>query len=332
MRIRILAGALAVLSAFSAGRALAATNIEPEKGTLSFVFENDVFYNTDRDYTNGVELSYTSPTQDTPGIIDRVARGLPFLSSEGKVRASYAVGQSIFTPSDTSSVIPPSTQRPYAGFLYGSLGVSDDTGSRLDQLSLQIGVTGPSSLASDTQRFVHRLIHDPGPMGWHSQLRGEPAVVLIYSRNVSIIPRQSVAGLNFDIEPHYGFAAGNIYDYVNAGAMARLGFNIPDDYGPLRIEPSLPGSGFFQSTGLVGAYVFAGADGRAIGRNFFLDGNTSGGGPSVQKKTLVGDYELGAALTFDFMQVTFTHVIRTREYRTQPRPDQFGAINVSFKL
>jgi len=332
MKLKTLLGAAAVLTAFSTSPTLGDTGLGREKGTLSFVFENDLFYKTDRDYTNGVELSYTSPTQDTPELIDQIARGLPFFSSEGKVRASYAIGQSIFTPSDTRSVIPPPTQRPYAGFLYGSVGITDDTGSRLDQLSLQIGLTGPSSLASDTQRFVHRVINDPEPMGWHSQLRGEPGVVLIYSRNVSIMPRQSLAGLNFDLEPHYGAAVGNIYDYVNAGAMARLGFNIPDDYGPLRIEPSLPGSGFFQSTGMVGAYIFAGADGRAIGRNFFLDGNTSGGGPSVQKKTFVGDFELGAALTFNFMQVTFTHVIRTKEYRTQPRPDQFGAINVSFKL
>jgi len=325
-------GAVIGLGSFSGGPILADTSTQLEKGTLSFLFENDVFYKTDRDYTNGVELSYTAATQDTPGIIDRIARDLPFFSSEGKVRASYAVGQSIFTPSDTSSVIPPPTQRPYGGFLYGSVGVTDDTGSRLDQLSLQIGVTGPSSLASDTQRFVHKLINDPQPMGWHSQLRGEPGVVLIYSRNVSVIPRQSMGALDFDLEPHYGVAAGNIYDYVNAGVMARLGVNIPDDYGPLRIEPSLPGSGFFQSTGLIGAYVFAGADGRAIGRNFFLDGNTGGGDPSVRKDAFVGDFELGAALTFDFMQVTFTHVIRTKEYQTQPRPDQFGAINLSFKL
>ena len=191
---------------------------------------------------------------------------------------------------------------------------------------------GPSSLASDTQRFVHRVLNDPEPMGWHAQLRGEPGVILTYSRNSRIIPRQSMLGLIFDLEPHYGAAVGNVYDYVNAGAMARLGVNIPDDYGPLRIEPSLPGSGFFQSTGLIGAYVFVGVDGRAVGRNLFLDGNTGRASPHVEKNVLVGDLELGAALTFNVMQVTFTHVIRTKEYQTQTTPDQFGAINVSFKL
>ena len=109
MRLKIITTAVAILSGISLRPALAEATIERERGTLSFVFENDLFYKTDRDYTNGVELSYTSPTHSTPEFIDKIARSLPFFSTEGKVRASYAVGQSIFTPSDTRSVIPPPT-------------------------------------------------------------------------------------------------------------------------------------------------------------------------------------------------------------------------------
>ncbi len=324
-----LAGAAIILMAVFAGEAAQAA---PERGTLSLLFENDLFYKTDRDYTNGVELSYTFAAQDTPEALNRLARWLPLFSQTGKVRASFALGQSIYTPSSISNVNPSLTQRPYAGFLYGSVGLSDDTGSHLDQLGLQVGVIGPSSLASDTQEFVHSVIGAAQPKGWHTQLRGEPAIVLTYSRNLRILPRQSFLGMSFDFEPHYGVALGNVFDFANIGAMARFGLNIPDDYGPLRIEPSLPGSGFFQSTGLVGAYVFAGVDGRAIGRNLFLDGNSWAPSRSVSKKSLVGDLNFGAAVTFNFMQVTFTHTLRTREYRTQSAPDQFGAINLSFKL
>ena len=163
-------------------------------------------------------------------------------------------------------------------------------------------------------------------------MRGEPEIVLTYSRTLRVVARHPLTGLGFDIQPHYGAAVGNVYDYVNVGAMARLGFNIPDDYGPLRIEPSLPGSGFFEATGVVGAYVFGGVDGRAIGRNMFLDGNTWGPGPRVSKFNLVADLEVGATITFQAMQVTFTHVFRTKEYKTQSAPDNFGAVNVSFKL
>jgi lipid A 3-O-deacylase len=326
--IRLAAGLAALLiCAFSVSAEPAA-----DRGTFSLLFENDIFYKTDRDYTNGVELSYTTAAQDTPKLFVDIAHWLPFFSPTGQVRASYELGQSIYTPRHLGVVDPPLTDRPYAGFLYGGIGLADDTGEKLDQIDLQVGIIGPSSLAADTQIFVHKIFNDRQPLGWHTQLRGEPAIVLTYSRNAKLIPRQSIAGLFVDLEPHYGGAVGNVYDYVNAGAMARIGFNIPDDYGPMRIEPSLPGSGSFQSTGDIGGYIFAGVDGRAIARNLFLDGNTWEASRHVDKNIFVGDFEFGAAVTFNFMQVSFTHVIRTKEYKSQTAADQFGAVNVSFHL
>jgi len=329
-------GSIATILLFLVGTCEADASSEPspatDHATLSLLFENDIFYKTDRDYTNGVELSYTTASRDTPKLFVDLARLLPFFASTGTVRASFALGQSIYTPSNLTLTNPPLTDRPYAGFLYGGFGLADDTGNRLDQIELQVGVIGPSSLASDTQKFVHKLINGRQPMGWSTQLHGEPGIVLTYSRNLKLVPRQSFLGLFFDVEPHYGAAVGNVFDYVDAGAMARIGFNIPDDYGPLRIEPSLPGSGYFEPTGPVGGYIFAGVDGRAVARNLFLDGNSWEPSRSVDKNIFVGDLELGAAITFNFMQITFTHVIRTKEFKTQTAADQFGAVNVSFKL
>jgi hypothetical protein len=113
--------------------------------------------------------------------------------------------------------------------------------------------------------------------------------------------------------------------------MARFGFNLPDDYGPVRIDPSLPGSSFFEPTGAVGGYIFAGVDGRAIARNIFLDGNTWQSSRSVDKVPLVGDLQLGAALTFRSFRLSFTHVFRTKEFTAQHHADQFGAINLSVR-
>jgi len=332
MTAKIAAGIFLCLAGVCSGSAAADPVPRTDHGTLSLLFENDIFYKTDRDYTNGVELSYTTASHDTPKLFVDLAQHLPFFAPAGTVRASFALGQSIYTPSHLSLTNPPLTDRPYAGFLYGGFGLSDDTGKRLDQIELQVGVIGPSSLASETQTFVHKLLNDRPPMGWSTQLRGEPGFVLTYSRNLKLIPRQSFLGLFFDVEPHYGAAVGNVFDYADAGAMARIGYNIPDDYGPLRIEPSLPGSGYFEPTGPIGGYIFVGVDGRAVGRNLFLDGNTWEASRSVSKNVFVGDLELGAAITFNFMQITFTHVIRTKEYKTQTAADQFGAVNLSFKL
>jgi hypothetical protein len=47
---------------------------------------------------------------------------------------------------------------------------------------------------------------------------------------------------------------------------------------------------------------------------------------------LVGDMEFGAAITFHAMRLAYTHVIRTREYKTQSTPDRFGAVALSFRF
>ena len=303
-----------------------------EKGAFSVLFENDLFYAADHDYTNGIELAYTTAPKDTPDWAVRIARLAPFFAQEGDVRTRYALGQAIFTPHDLSQKNPPLTDRPYAGFLYGAFGLADDTGTNLDQLQVTLGIIGPASLAEDTQKFVHGIIHGDDPKGWSTQLRDEPGLIIQYERSVKLIEPQSVLGLIFDIEPHYGAAVGNVYDYVNAGAMARLGFNLPKDYGPLRIDPSLPGSGYFEPTGGIGAYIFAGVDGRAVARNLFLDGNSFERSRSVSKMNLVGDIQVGAAVVFRDFQLSFTHVIRSREYATQKAADQFGAVNLSIRF
>ncbi|HEX4862159.1 MAG TPA: lipid A deacylase LpxR family protein, partial [Rhizomicrobium sp.] len=130
-----------------------------EKGTLSILFENDIFYNSDHDYTNGVLLAYTTAPQDTPDWAVRWARLLPFFAQDGDVRTRYALGQDIFTPHNLHLADPPPTDRPYAGFLYGAFGLVDDTGTNLDQLQVSLGVIGPASLAEDTQKWVHSIIH-----------------------------------------------------------------------------------------------------------------------------------------------------------------------------
>ncbi|RZA15494.1 MAG: lipid A deacylase LpxR family protein [Lysobacteraceae bacterium] len=157
-------------------------------------------------------------------------------------------------------------------------------------------------------------------------------MVINYERAWKIIPPQSFLGGIFDIEPHYGFAVGNVYDYASAGAMARFGFNLPKDYGPMRIQPSLPGSDYFEPTADIGAYVFAGVDGRAIARNLFLDGNSFESSRSVSKMNLVGDITLGAAVTFRAFRLAFSHVIRSREYKTQAADAEFGAVNLSVRF
>jgi hypothetical protein len=313
---------------------------EPETGALSFVYENDVFYDTDREYTNGVRLAWVTGPGETPDWALTAARWLPFFPDSAgntvKIRTTYAVGQNMYTPGDITVADPAPGERPYAGWLYGSIGLIVEWGeelNRLDQLDLSVGVVGPASLAEQTQRFVHKYVtNSPDPKGWDTQLRNEPGVVLTYQRSWRRFVAGNVEGIGFDVVPHLGAALGNVYTYANAGLTLRVGADLPRDYGPPRIQPSLPGAGFFQRHDGLGWYLFAGVEGRAVARNIFLDGNTFRDSRSVDREPLVGDLQYGFAITWRNARLSYTHVVRTREYAGENGDDDFGALSLSVRF
>jgi len=329
-RRQVAAGACAVM--LGLGIAPQARADEFEDGTFNLVLENDIVSGFDQDYTNGIQLSWTSGLGGAPSWAVDAARWLPFFADQGDVRVSYGIGQNMYTPSDITLADPPADDRPYAGWLYGSIGLTEETGTRLDQLQLQIGMVGPASLADKTQSWVHGIIGADKPQGWDHQINNEPGIVLTYERSWRAFVSGDIWGFSFDATPHIGGALGNVFTYANAGATLRLGWNLPDDYGPPRIEPSLPGSGFFEPQDDFGFYFFAGLDGRAVARNIFLDGNTFQDSRSVDRNIFVGDAQVGVAFTIRTVRLAYTHVFRTPEFDGQHNVDKFGALSLTLRF
>lgn len=322
---------LAAPAALAADPPDMAKQAEPQVGIFSLVVENDLFYDTDRRYTSGVRFSYLTPKNAEPDWLRDLAYEVPMLAWHSDIRVEYALGQAMFTASDKLLRDPPADDRPYAGWLYGSVGVVARTGQVLDQFQVSLGVVGSASLAQESQDFIHSIVDSPKAEGWRKQLKNEPTLQFTYQRSWQSPEFKLPAGFGIDATPHAGAAVGNVYDYANMGMMFRFGQNLPIDYGPPRVQPSLPGSGYFEKApGGFGWYLFAGVDGRAVARNIFLDGNTFRDSRSVEKKNFVGDAQFGLAMVIDGVRLAYTHVLRTREYVGQDASDQFGAFSVSF--
>ena len=305
---------------------------EDQKGIYTFVLENDYFAGKDDGYTNGVRLSYLSSEQDIPQWIEKNARKFPFFAKEGHKRYSFAVGQSMFAPANLSRRDLMVNDRPYAGFIYGSVGLLSDTGYRLDNLLLTVGLVGPASLAEETQDFVHTIVDSTDPKGWDHQLENEPAIILSYERKWRGIYQLNPFGWAIDVTPHLGASIGNIHTHASVGSTFRIGYDLPSDYGPPLIRPNLPGSDFFVPTQSMGWYMFAGVDGRAVARNIFLDGNTFADSHSVNKKAFLGGLQAGIAFTLKNIRIAYTHIYRTREFNRQGEPDEFGAVTLSYRF
>src|SRR5690606_11361764 len=144
---------LTLAAVFSAPAFAENTGEVPDRGsTLSFVYENDSLYNRDSHYTSGVRLSWIPGSRETPrGALD-IASAIPWSPRDGQVLHGYSLGQNMYTPSDISLEEPPKDDRPYAGWLYGTIGLGVETGLQLDQVVLALGMVGPASLAERTQK------------------------------------------------------------------------------------------------------------------------------------------------------------------------------------
>ena len=305
--------------------------IEDDKGIFNVVIENDIFAGDDRDYTNGIRFSWLSSEENMPQLARSAARWLPF-ADDGNKRISIAAGQSMFAPDVIGARTPNPKDHPYAGWLYGSIGMVTDTGNTLNNVMLTLGVVGPLAYAEQTQKFVHHITNSPQPKGWGSQLKNEPGVILTYERKWRKIYEFSPFGLGTDFTPHVGFNLGNVNTDGSVGATLRLGYDLPADYGPPRIRPSLPGSDFFIPTKTLGGYLFTTVDTRAVAQNIFLDGNTFKDSPHVNKKKLVNSLQLGTAVTYGQTRLSYTHVLLTKEYTSQRRKPAFGALTLSHRF
>jgi len=309
-----------------------ARQTEDEKGIFSAVLENDIFAGTDRGYTNGARFAWMSSETHIPEWANDAAQNFLPLTNDGKKRISLAMGQNMYAPDDKTRTDLIRGDRPYAGWLYGSLGMISDAGKLLDTAVLTVGVVGPLSGAEQTQKFVHRTIHDQKPHGWDNQLDNEPGMNFAFERKWRNFLQESALGLSVDVIPHVGMNVGNITTDASAGATLRAGFDLPADYGPPRIRPSLPGSDFFIPTQEIGGYVFTTVDQRAVGRNIFLDGNTFGGGPSVDKNILVSSLQVGVAFTYNDARISYTQVFTTKEFKGETSNPQFGALTISYRF
>jgi len=302
---------------------------------LTFNVENDMFGGgTDRNYTSGVRLTYFDLGTELPDFAYALDRVVPTFSINKTTSIYYSAGQNLYTPKTITQKTQDPTDRPWAAFLYASAGLTTITDNHVDELEASLGMVGPAALGEETQRFVHKIVNSPTPMGWDNQLENEPGIILSWQRRWPERYTFDMAGLSVGAEPHFGLTLGNIYTYSNAGLSFRLspkGGQFQDD--PIRVRPSMPGTGaFLLPDGVFSWHLFGGIEGRAVARNIFLDGNTFEESYNVDKKNFVGDASAGLALTYGKTRISYALVYRTEEFDGQDSGDIFGTVSLGFRF
>lgn len=311
-----------------------------DKDTLILVVENDKFGGgTDQHYSNGLMLTWVSPDfseweddSRLPRLLTGYGEYAPFVNGGKRRRSvSLSLGHAIYTPVDVKTENLVEDDRPYAGWLFLSMGLHSKNTKVLDIFETTIGVVGPSALGKQVQNNFHNFIGVERSEGWDNQIKDEPGLMFTWQRSRRWVLEQPGQGWGLDFIPHLGATVGNVFTHANLGGEIRAGWNLPNNFGSSLIGPakgvSAP-SANPDDDGL-GLHVFAGADGRAVARNIFLDGNTWQKSHSVDKKTLVADLFAGVSLHWKGYAITFTQAARTQEFKGQDSTHVFGSLMLS---
>jgi hypothetical protein len=129
----------------------------------------------------------------------------------------------------------------------------------------------------------------------------------------------------FDVTPDVTGTLGNVFTFLGAGLTLRLGYNLSEAF-PGKIEPvvmDVAGRRKWE------VYLFAATEGRVVGRNIFLDGNTFKDSHSVDKETLVYDWEVGLVVRRGRLAGSYRVVTRSPEFVLQEERQRYGSVSLT---
>ncbi len=304
---------------------------------VTLTTENDKFgtKSIDRHYTNGFRGKYTRLTDEVPAWVQSLGEVLPLVDFGGKTAVSYGLNHAIFTPDHVQNYGRTPGDMPYSGYLFGTVGIADIEPNRTDEYELSVGMVGPAAGGKFVQRKYHDIAGIYKPNGWDDyHLENEPILNFSWVRRHKGLAAWDNGDWFVDFEPRYGFAAGNAFTHANVGGTVRFGPSAARGQDTVGLMvPGMPGTGIFEKSGRGFTwFTFVSADGRAVARNIFLEGNTWEDSPSVDKKYFVADLATGIVVTTGDIRGSFTLNSRSKEFRTQTDNDVFGSISVGYRF
>ncbi len=136
-------------------------------------YENDVFFGTDRYYTQGVHFELVDRSF-SGSFIRRLFPGL----KGGFNRSGIGLESAGYSPSSITADSILRGDHPFAGLAYAKLfTISADTVRRRRLAgTLSLGWMGPAAGGYEIQSAIHKAVGSPEPQGWKYQLKDQPVI------------------------------------------------------------------------------------------------------------------------------------------------------------
>ena len=315
-----------------------------QEGSITFQLDNDLFANTDKDYTNGARLSYitggrkASDFTEMESWLESVQTRAPdiitglYAPEDPVYNYGFSITQLMFTPTDFEPLEPPPGQHPYVGWLALGFSLHAKDANATNSIELSLGTTGHNAFAETTQDFVHSVRGIEKFNGWDSQMPSELTVNLFFTQKRRLFndePTDSFFGI--DGFGEWRVALGNYKTGLDIGFVTRVGFNLPVEFSDPRLGPTSYSHDIFDTqltnTSNWSVYGLFGARTSAIWRDITLDGPMFREfDMGIRKEGLLSEAYIGGAIRFRKWELSYAHTFRTKEFKAQPNGVQFGSL------
>lgn len=292
------------------------------KNEFGFKSDNDSYLaqGSDRYYTNGLFIDYRRAMDQS-----KLKTGL-----EKKIY-EISAGQKMYNPISGYAPDPTKQDRPFAGYLYvgGALSWFHSNESVL-KTSVEIGTTGPNSLAEDGQELLHNTVGFYELDGWQYQIKNEMAVNLS-AQYTKLLHRVSSNAIDFSFD---GYAnVGTTFSGAGAGILFRAGginqlFNSAYTNAVIGNNPKtktlVKREIFFYAKPQLN---FVAYDATVQGSMFNNDSPVTFGVKPIVFAQQIGFNYSSQRFTFDFGML-----FKTKEIKSSAKAHQYGSISMFYRF
>ncbi|UAB71566.1 lipid A deacylase LpxR family protein [Vibrio sp. SCSIO 43132] len=282
------------------------------KTLWSLTMDNDSMVTSDRDYSSGITLGFSTELESEPSYLSW------FGKSSDRLYFGIDFGQKLWTPDDIESTTQKPNERPYAGLSYLDSHLASGDSNTYQNIHVLMGVMGRNAQADSAQTFVHDIIGSPKPRGWEHQIEESFVYQLGYSHQ-KLLSRSSGLLGETEISWTNRLELGNFRSELGSGVLFRWGDALGNSFGSIAIKYDNPAHRLRLDDGRSGWFLFSGLEARYRHNDVTITGQRPDEKYPVSVTHFQSTAILGGLAHYKDVGVSLTFSLKTPDFKE----DQF---------
>lgn len=307
-----------------------------KKHSITILWENDFlnFMKSDRYYTNGARIGWTSKEYDYFNEDNSMswAKNVSITSynKHHLTRFHLSINQEMYTPATHGPGIG-KNDHPYGGFLYLNTGIFNRTANMQEHIGIKLGVVGSYSLAGQLQTYLHSSSGQLIFSEWDKSQLANEFIFNPYYQWTGRAYLFKTKGISMDFLGTFDMALGNADTHFGTYGTLRLGHNLDNDFGMPKMNLEQDYAPVHSDKFSI--YIFAGGGAKVTLHNIFVQGNSKESNFGYNINLLRWEVSTGLVMSFYGVRMGYIWTYYTKDYIEQPYDHHaVGALLVEFSF